>query len=141
MCGSVSAISLEASERRSWPYLRERLRQPGRLMALMRGLLGDVEVAAIVAVTPEGSVTPLAVLTTADEIAQEIQLSPPRANGAGPGGLRSARIGDYDVEVLMGAGPDGGARPLAVLVTPWIEQHLLLFARTLWRRYPPTRQS
>src|SRR4051812_18459720 len=39
MCGSVSAISLEATERRSWPYLRERLRQPGRLMALMRGLL------------------------------------------------------------------------------------------------------
>jgi len=23
---------------------------------------------------------------------------------------------------------------LAVLTTPWIDQHLLLFARTLWRR-------
>ena len=25
-------------------------------------------------------------------------------------------------------------RPLAILATPWIEQNLLLFARTLWRR-------
>jgi hypothetical protein len=131
MCGSVSAISLEASERRSWPYLRERLRRPGHLMALMRGLLGDVEVAAVTAVTPEGAVTPLAVLTTADAIAQEVRLGP------GQDELRPGRIGDYDVEVLVEAGPDGRPRPLAVLVTPWIEQHLLLFARTLWRRYPP----
>jgi hypothetical protein len=136
MCGSVSAISLEDSDRRSWPYLRERLRAPGRMMALMRGLLGDVEVAAVVAVTPEGAVTPLAVLTTAAEIAQEIELSPPGVDDAGTEGLRPARIGDYDVEVLVEVGPDGRQRPLAVLVTPWIEQHLLLFARTLWRRYP-----
>jgi hypothetical protein len=136
MCGSVSAISLEPGDRRSWPYLRERLRVPGRMMALMRGLLGDVEVAAVVAVTPEGAVTPLAVLTTAAEIAQEIELSPSGEDDAVTEGLRPARIGDYDVEVLVEARPDGRPRPLAVLVTPWIEQHLLLFARTLWRRYP-----
>jgi hypothetical protein len=35
MCGSVSAIGLEEQERDLWPYLRERLREPGRLMALM----------------------------------------------------------------------------------------------------------
>jgi hypothetical protein len=68
MCGSVSAIGLQERERQRWPYLRERLRVPGQLMALMRGVLGDAEVAVVVAVTPQGAVTSLAILTTAEEI-------------------------------------------------------------------------
>lgn len=47
---------------------------------------------------------------------------------------RPATIGDYDVQVLTDVGSDGQPRPVAVLATPSIEQHLLLFARTLWRR-------
>ncbi|WP_213453474.1 hypothetical protein [Rhizomonospora bruguierae] len=133
MCGSVSAIGLEDRERELWPYLRERLRRPGHLMAIMRGVLGDVEVAAVVAVTPQGAVTTLALLTTAETIAQEIHLPPQDRDRPG---VRRGRIGDYDVDVLVGAGPDGVTRPLAVLATPWIEQHLLLYARTLWHRRP-----
>jgi hypothetical protein len=41
MCGPTSAIGLDDSERELWPQLRERLRQPDRMMALMRGLLGS----------------------------------------------------------------------------------------------------
>lgn len=132
MCGSVSAISLQDFEREHWPYLRERLREPGHLMALMRGVLGDVEVAAVVAVAPNGAVRPLAVLTTAAAIAAEIQLVPD-PDGAGRDGLRRAKVGDYDVDVVVREGPDGRARPVAILTSPWIEQHLLVFARTLWR--------
>lgn len=136
MCGSVSAIGLEEHERHLWPYLRERLRQPGHLMALMRGVLGDAEVAAVVAVTPQGAVRPLAILATSQVIAAEIRLTPvgQDPHGAGRDGLRPAKIGDYDVEVLVDEGPDGQPRPLAILATPWIEQNLLLYARTLWRR-------
>jgi hypothetical protein len=130
VCGSVSAIGLEQRERDLWPYLRERLRQPGRLMALMRGVLGDTEVAAVTAVTAQGAVTPLAILTTSEEIAQEIVLD--EDDGARPG-LRKAKVGDYEVDVVVDEESDG-SRPLAILVTPWIEQHLLVFARTLWRR-------
>jgi hypothetical protein len=136
VCGTVSAIGLEERERQLWPYLRERLREPGHLMALMRGVLGDTEVAAVVAVTPQGAVKVLAILTTPEVIAQEIRLAPDeqRPDRAGRGdGLRRAKIGDYDVEVLVGEGPDGQPEPLAVLATPWIEQHLLLYARNLWR--------
>jgi hypothetical protein len=132
MCGSVSAIGLVDRERQLWPHLRERLRRPGQMMALMRGVLGDAEVAAVVAVTPGGAVTPLAVLTTAEEIAQEIELAPHEAGHEHA--VRAARIGDYDVEVLMDTGAGGPGRPIAVLATPWIDQHLLLYARTLWRR-------
>jgi len=35
---------------------------------------------------------------------------------------------------VVAVSPDGSPRPLAILATPWIEQNLLLFARTLWRR-------
>lgn len=128
MCGSVSAIGLEQQERQSWPYLRERLRQPGYLMALMRGVLGDTEVAVVTAVTPRGAVTPLAILTTSEEIAQELVLS---ADRRAQDGVRRAKIGDDDVDVVVDE--SDGSRPLAILVTPWIEQHLLVFARTLWR--------
>jgi hypothetical protein len=132
MCGSVSAIGLEERERELWPDLRERLRQPGHLMALMRGVLGDTEVAAVVAVTPQGAVKLLAILASPEVIASEIRLDP---DGEDRDGLRRAMIGDYEVEVLVGTGPDGQPRPLAILATPWIEQHLLLYARALWRRY------
>lgn len=47
---------------------------------------------------------------------------------------RRASIGDYDAEVLVGEGPQGRPHPLAVLATPWIDEHLLLYARTRWRR-------
>jgi hypothetical protein len=136
MCGTVSAAGLQDHERESWPWLRERLRVPGHLMALMRGALGDTEVAAVVAVTPQGAVTPLAILATPEVIAAEIRLAPdePDQDPAGRDGLRRATVGDYDVRVLVDEGPDGQPRPLAILATPWIEQHLLLYARTLWRR-------
>ena len=132
MCGSVSAIGLEDRERQLWPRLRERLRRPGQMMALMRGVLGDAEVAVVVAVTPDGTVTPVALLATAEEIAQEIELAPHEHDREPE--TRAAKIGDYDVEVVVDVGPDRQVRPLAVLATPWIEQHLLLYARTLWRR-------
>ncbi|GAB1640850.1 hypothetical protein [Krasilnikovia sp. MM14-A1259] len=131
MCGSVSAIGLEAGDRELWPTVRERLRVTGRMMALMRGLLGDTEVAAVVAVEPRGAVTPLAILCTTQVIVDEISF----AEDPGGDGVWPAKIGDYDAEVLVGEDPDGRRRPLAILVTPWIEQHLLVFARTLWRRY------
>ncbi|WP_143162941.1 hypothetical protein [Couchioplanes caeruleus] len=133
----MSAIGLEEHERRLWPQLRERLREPGHMMALMRGALGgDVEVAAVVAVTPQGRVRPLAVLATPQEIVQEIRLVDDLrdSDGAGQDGPRRAKIGDYDVEILLDEGVDGPPRPLAILANPWIDQHLLLFARTLWRR-------
>ena len=134
MCGSVSAIALQDLERELWPDLRERLRQPGHLMALMRGLLGDTEVAVVTAVKPDGQVRPLAVLATSEEVANEIRMTPQEdAAGTPDNRLRRAKVGDYDIEVLVGEWPDGSLRPLAILATPWIEQHLLLFARTLWR--------
>lgn len=55
MCGSTSAVGLGEQERQLWPVLRERLRLPGQLMGLMRGVLGgDAEVAALVTTTPPG---------------------------------------------------------------------------------------
>ncbi|MCU7730986.1 hypothetical protein ODJ79_45350 [Actinoplanes sp. KI2] len=136
MCGSVSAIALEDRERELWPTVRELLRKPGRMMALMRGALGDTEVAAVAAVQPQGTVEPLAILATTHEIADEIRLcGEANLDKIPPIGVQPAKIGDYDVEVLVGEGPDGRRRPLAVLVNPWLEQYLLIFARTLWRRY------
>lgn len=51
-----------------------------------------------------------------------------------PPDVAAARIGDDDVRVLLWPGPDGRSEPVAVLSTPWIDQHLLLYARTLWHR-------
>jgi hypothetical protein len=127
MCGPNSALGLEEAERELWPELRDRLRQPGQLMALMRGVLGgDAEVAAVTAVTPAGVVRPLAILAT-PVIADEIDLDD-------SGGTHVAgRIGDYEVDVLM-TDKGGVRRPAAVLVSPWIFENLTLYARKLWSR-------
>lgn len=135
MCGSVSAIGLQDDERRFWPELRERLRVPDHLMALMRGVLGDVEVAVVVAVTPDGVVDPRAVLAS-PEIRDEIDLAgagapPPDSDGLA---VQAATIGDDAVQVITRRDEEGRPQPLAVLSTPWIDQHLLLYARTLWHR-------
>lgn len=119
-------MGLEEAEREMWPVLRERLRQPDRMMALMRGVLGgDAEVACVTAVTPAGVVQPLAILATA-AIAEEITLV-----GGSVDGLRPGKIADYDVEVLV---DDSGERPLAVAVSPWIFHNLTLYTRKLWSR-------
>ena len=126
MCGPHSALGLEETERAVWPVLRDRLRQPDRMMALMRGVLGgDAEVAAVVAVTPVGIVQPIAILATpviADEITDI---------GAADDGVAPARIGDDDVQVVV---DDEEGRPLAVLVNPWIFHNLTLYTRKLWSR-------
>jgi hypothetical protein len=127
MCGPHSALGLEETERELWPELRDRLRQPGQLMALMRGVLGgDAEVAAVTAVTPAGVVRPLAILAT-PVIADEIDLDDSGDSRA------SGKIGDYDVDVIM-TERDGVRRPTAVLVSPWIFENLTLYARKLWTR-------
>jgi hypothetical protein len=132
MCGPTSAIGLDDSERELWPQLRERLRQPDRMMALMRGLLGsDAEVAAVVAVEPAGIVRPLALIAT-PAIADEISLVDEPALDA-ENAPRRGLIGEYDVEVLT-ASVDGETRPVAVLVNPWIFENLTLFTRKLWSR-------
>ena len=128
MCGPTSAIGLDDTERALWPDLRERLRQPGRLMALMRGILGgDAEVAAVVSITPAGVVHPLAILAT-PAVAAEIELTGSSDDDRQPG-----RIADYDVEVLLGD-VDGDRQPVAVMMTPWIFENLTLFTRKLWSR-------
>ena len=110
-----------------WPVLRERLRQSGRMMALMRGVLGgDAEVACVTAVTAAGVVQPLAVLAT-PAIAEEITLV-----GSAASGLRPGKIGDYDVDVLV---DETGESPLAVAVSPWIFHNLTLYTRKLWSRH------
>jgi len=129
MCGPHSALGLEDTERQLWPELRERLREPGQSMALMRGILGgDAEVAAVTAVTPAGVVRPLAILAT-PVIADEIDLDDSVDTQA------TGRIGDYDVDVLM-TDQGGVRRPAAVLVSPWIFENLTLFTRKLWTRLP-----
>jgi hypothetical protein len=85
----------------------------------------------VVSVTPLGVVTVRAIMATPPAIADEIRLLPPTG---GPPWPRRAMVGEYEVRVAVGEWPDGQPRPLAILTTPWIEQHLLLYARTLWRR-------
>jgi hypothetical protein len=132
VCGAHSALGLEDAERDLWPELRERLRQPGSMMAMMRGVLGgDAEVAAVTAVTPAGVVRPLAILVT-PVIADEISLDEERSRTP-DAERRPGHIGDYPVDVLMVDRPDG-RRPAAVLVTPWIFENLTLFTRKLWSR-------
>ena len=133
MCGASSAVGLGDAERALWPLLRDRLRTPGQLMGLMRGVLGgDAEVAAVVTTTPTGISRPIAILVT-PAIAEEITLleGPPGSD------VRRALIGAEEVEVLVGdlATADAG-RPVAIFVTDWIRQHLSLYARELWHRRP-----
>lgn len=128
MCGPHSAIGLDDAERALWWEIRERLRQPGRMMALMRGVLGgDTEVAAATAVTPAGIVEPLALVATAG-LAAEVRLTD---EPAAPG-TRHGRVGDYAVDVLVDE--EDGERVLALLVSPWIFEHLTLYGRKLWSR-------
>ncbi|MEV4702961.1 hypothetical protein [Actinoplanes sp. NPDC049316] len=134
MCGSVSAIGLREQDRRLWPYLRERLRVPGQLMTLQRGVLGDAEVAVVGSATPQGRVTVLALAATTEEIAQEILLPAGLVLPDGQDRIVRAKVGDYDADILVRGGPHGRPEPMAVLATPWIEQHLLLYARELWHR-------
>jgi hypothetical protein len=132
VCGPHSALGLEEAERELWPDLRERLRQPGRLMALMRGILGgDAEVAVVTAVTPAGVVQPLAVLVT-PLIADEIELT--GDDGDQISDQVSARIGGDPIDVLMSTTTGSDRRPVAVLVNPWIFSNLTLFTRKLWTR-------
>jgi hypothetical protein len=128
MCGSHSAIGLTEVDRKLWPQIRERLREPRHLMGLMRGVLdGAIEVAAVIAVTPDGIVRPLALVAT-PILAADVQLDDGSA-----GEIRPARIGDDKIDVLVGSAADRAAvQPLAILLTPWITEHLALYARTLW---------
>lgn len=136
MCGAHSALGLEDVERAAWPRLRERLREPGRLMALMRGVLGsDAEVPVVASVTPEGLATPLALLVS-PALAAEIALEPAQEGTD----LRRGRIGEYGVELLMGEVGEAH-QPVAVLMTPWIFENLSVYSRKLWtRRHPRTRR-
>jgi hypothetical protein len=131
MCGPHSALGLDDAERMLWPQLRETLRIPGRLMALMRGVLGaDAEVAVVTAVGADGLVQPIAILLT-PAITAELELP-----AAGAGERVTARIAGDPVDVLM-ATVDGQGRPVALFVNPWIAANLNLYARRLWRRRDP----
>lgn len=130
MCGPSSAVGLTELERVLWPVLRERLRAPGRLMGLMRGVLGgDAEVAVVVSTTAAGIATPVAMLVT-PAIAAEITVVED-----GPGtDVRRARIGGDPVEVLYAAVDGADPGPVAILMTDWIRHHLYLYSRELWHR-------
>ena len=139
MCGPGTALGLAEDERAVWPELRERLRQPGRSMALMRAMLGgETEVAAVVSVRPDGVVQPLALLVS-EELGQALELEDEGPDV--PAGVRRGHLGDYDVEVLMGADREGRPRPIALSMSPWISQHLFLAARRLWTRTPPVQSG
>jgi hypothetical protein len=126
MCGPSSAIGLEQHERDAWTSVRDQLRVPGEYAGLMRGFLGGEEVAVAIATDRDGVAHEQAVLLTA-AIEAELTLSDPTL--AAP--VQAATVGDYDVEVLVGE-VRGHRRPVAVRTTPWIRQHLLLYARQLW---------
>ncbi len=130
MCGATSAIGLEDHERALWAEVKEPLRQSGLLTGLMRGFLGDEEVAVVIATAPAGRVRPVAVLVTAS-IAEELVMPVPAAPaGAGP---VAAHAGEYPVQVWLGRQHRAG-QPVAVEVTSWMQEHLVLYARQLWRQ-------
>jgi hypothetical protein len=123
-------VGLAEQERALWPQLRERLRVPGQLMGLMRGVLGgDAEVAAVVTTTPAGIAKPVAIIVT-PVIAAEIRL----LDSSTQPDVRRGRIGDDEVEVLIGRVQGEDPRPVAVFVTGWMREHLYLYARELWHR-------
>ncbi len=132
MCGPSSAISLEQHERDAWMAVRDQLRMPDHYAGLMRGFLGGEEVAVAISTDREGRSHEVAVLVTAT-IGAEITLSDPTLSAP----AQPASVGGYDVEVLVGH-LGGQRRPVAVRTTPWMRQHLLLYARQLW--WPPKRR-
>ena len=130
MCGTSSAVGLGEQERALWPLLRDRLRRPGQLMGLMRGVLGgDTEVAALVMTTPSGIARPIAILVT-PSIADEISL----LDADGETEVRRALIGEDEVKVLIDRVGNEDPRPIAILITDWIREHLNLYAREPWHR-------
>lgn len=133
MCGPTSAIGLADEERAHWPWLRERLRVPDQCMGLMRAVLGsDAEVAAVVATDTRGVSRALAVVAT-PVIVTEIALPD---LGVREDDVVIGHIGDDDVAVLI---PPGSSTPAAMLITPWMREHLYLYARQLW--WPRRRSS
>ncbi len=130
MCGATSALGLERQERLLWPLIKERLREPGQLVGLMRAVLGgDAEVAVVVTITPAGVARPVAVLAT-PVIAAEVTMLDDDVDAD----VRRGRIGDDEVTVLMGNPPGEERRPIAVLVSDWMREHLYVYARELWHR-------
>lgn len=127
MCGPTSAIGLEQPERALWAQLREHVREPGRYSGLMRGFLADREVAAAVVTARDGAVRPVAVLVS-PEI--EAELVVPEDATAG---WSEVQLGDYRVEAFFDE-REGRLRPLAVRMTPWMHEYLVLYARRLWGR-------
>ena len=115
------------AERVQFPWLRERLRVPGHYMGLMRGVLGeDAEVGCIVATNTSGVTRALALLVT-PEIAGEITLSP---DAQPVDDIIEGRIADDPTQVLVR--PEAPTVPVAILISPWIREHLYLYARQLW---------
>lgn len=128
MCGPNSAFGLAAAERSQWPYLRERLRQPGASMGLMRAVLGgESEVAVVVATSAAGISAPVAILVT-PEIAGELRLP---AEMGPSGGISPGHVGSYDVDVIY----DAAGAPVAILISDWIFHNLAVYARKLWSRH------
>jgi hypothetical protein len=127
VCGPNSAIGLEHHERERWDRLRDHLREPGQLAGLMRGFLADHEVAAVVTTTARGVVRPVAVLVSHD-IEAEIIL--PEAPGTG---WVEVQLAGYPVSAWLEQVGDR-PRPLAVRMTPWMHEYLVLYARRLFGR-------
>ena len=127
MCGPNSAIGLEHHERERWEVVRDHLREPGQLAGLMRGFLADHEVAAVVTTTAQGAVRPLAVLVSPD-IEAELVLPEDPATG-----WVDVTLADYPVQAWLERVGDR-PRPLAVRMTPWMHEYLVLYARRLFGR-------
>jgi hypothetical protein len=127
VCGPNSAIGLEHHERERWDRVREHLREPGQLVGLMRGFLADHEVAAVVTTTPQGAVRPLAVLVS-PTIEAEMVLPESTADG-----WVDVELAGYPVQAYLEPAGDR-SRPLAVRMTPWMHEYLVLYARRLFGR-------
>ena len=127
MCGPSSAIGLGDAERAQFPWLRERLRLPDHYMGLMRGVLGeDAEVGCVVATNTSGITRALALLVT-PEIAGEITMP---ADAAPVDDIVQGTIAGDPVQVIVR--PDAPRTPVAIMISPWIREHLYLYARQLW---------
>jgi len=74
-------------------------------------------------------VRPVAILVT-PAIAAEITL----LDGAPDTDVRRGQIGEDQVDVLIGRSGEEDPRPIAMLVTDWMREHLYLYARELWHR-------